>query len=137
MFHPQIHSKCWGEKDLEIIDESNCIVRSRVGYLYGNKDVWWEFNNPENIDDAIEKVQSYVIQFIDAHHSFEAMEQFLIAEKVTEGTYPPPIIYLAALKFERGDEAGARELIAQNENKSGPLWRDGYRDAAVRIDCVI
>jgi hypothetical protein len=66
----------------------------------------------KTLDDVAAKITAYVLPFLDRMHSLDAMEQFLANAQVMKQKYPPPIIYLAILKCERGDRTGACALLA-------------------------
>ena len=135
VFHPDIHRKCWGTEPAAIVEEPSCTVRARVGQLLDGKDLWWRLDDARILNDMIEKLNAHVLPFLERIHSLEAMEQFLTASEVTKQKYPPPAIYLAILKSERGDRTGACALLAELGKKTVGAWRTRISEVAGRLEC--
>ena len=135
VFHPDVHRKCWATEPMAVVEEPSCVVRARVGQLLHGKDLWWRLDDANALDDVVEKLNQYVLPFLDRMHSFETMEQFLTGAQVTKQKYPLPIIYLAILKSERGDRTGACALLTELSGKSLGAWRTRIGEVARRLGC--
>jgi hypothetical protein len=135
VFHPDVHRKCWATEPTAVVEEPSCTVRARVGQLLNGKDLWWRLDDARILDDVIEKLKAYVLPFLERMHSLEAMEQFLTSAQVTKQKYPPPVIYLAILKSERGDRTGACALLTELGERSLGAWRTRIGEVAERLGC--
>jgi hypothetical protein len=137
VFYPDAYRKCWGREPPAFVDEAFCTVRTRVGRLLDRGELWWRLDDPGTVDDVVEKIRVYVLPFLEGMHTLDAMEQFLTASQVTKPRhpYPPPIIYLAILKDERGDKAGACALLTELGKKTLGAWKVGVREVAERLGC--
>lgn len=127
VFNKYVHHKCWGEVTPAFIEEPLCTVRTRIGQLVEGKDLWWSL---EEESDISEKINIYIFPFFEQMHNSTAMEQFLNDSRVIKQKYPPPIIYLAILRHQRGDHVGACSLLSDLKIKTIGAWKD-------RIDQVI
>lgn len=47
VFDPAVHEVCWGEP-AKSIQEPYAVLRSRIGYLLGDRDMWWSLDDSEN-----------------------------------------------------------------------------------------
>lgn len=135
VLHPEIHMKCWHKPLPDVIQEPDCIVRSRIGGLIDDRDVWWNYDATDLIKSVTENVCKYVLPFLDSMHSLEAMEQFLTKEQVTKKRYPPPIIYLALLKHARGDRSGACDILTELADQSWDPWKSHVITVAQQLGC--
>ena len=135
VLHSGVHMKCWGTKLPAIIQEPECIVRARIGQLVENKDIWWQLDDRKTVDEIIKKLTMYILPFLERMHSFTAMEQFLINAQVMKQKYPPPIIYLAILKNERGNLADACALLTELRKKTIGEWQAKIDEVAKRLAC--
>ena len=123
VFRSDFFKFCWDTPIPTFIAEPMCTVRSRIGRLFGSQDVWWDRNDPNMSTDIIEKLNKYLLPFLERMHSAKAMEKFLEEANVFKQKYPPPIIYLALLKSENGDKDGARTLLSQLSRKTNTTWK--------------
>jgi hypothetical protein len=135
VLHPEVHRKCWAAEPPAVIEEPLCTVRVRVGQLLDGKDLWWRIDDVRTLGDVAEKVTAHVLPFLERMHSFEAMEHFLTIAQVTKQKYPPPVIYLAVLKSERGDRIGACALLTEFGKKTVGAWRTRIAEVAGRLGC--
>jgi len=135
VFHLGIHNKCWDTQLPAVIQEPECIVRTRIGGLVDGKDLWWRLDSGRILDDVVEKLNTHLLPFLERMRSFEAMEQVLTNEQVTRHNYPPPIIYLAILRSEQGDRAAACALLTELGKKSVGAWRTRVGEVAGRLGC--
>jgi hypothetical protein len=135
VLRPDVHTKCWGTEPPAFIEEPSCTVRARVGQLIDGKDVWWRLSDRKTLDDVAAKITAYVLPFLDRMHSLDAMEQFLANAQVMKQKYPPPIIYLAILKCERGDRTGACALLADLHKRTVGAWQARISQVTERLAC--
>ena len=136
---PEVYRQSWPDEPKGIIQEPNCTVRARIGELAVGHDLWWDLDDLRKqgmLDQIAETVTASVLPFIDRMHSREAMEAFLTETGVTKDRYPPPVIYLAILMYERGEREGACALLNELRQKicSGP-WKARVGEIAERLGC--
>ncbi len=110
----------WGPELSGFLQEPECTVRSRVGELVGDHDIWWPLDE-DAAHEIARTLVHYVLPFLERMHDPAEMEGHLSAH--VGKSYPPPIIYLAILKHRRGEAAEAEALLrGLNERTSGP-WQ--------------
>jgi hypothetical protein len=132
---PDVHRKCWGSSPCGWIDEPLCTVRTRIGALLGNTDVWWSLGDGTVVEEIAEAVATQVLPFLDRMHARDAMEEFLVAAKVLKYRYPPESIYLAILRHELGDHSGACALLQELQQTTIGNWRTGISEVSSRLGC--
>ncbi len=130
-----VHEKCWGTPSASFIDETSCTVRLRAGELVDGKDLWWSPADPGTADAVAELVSTRVLPFLERMHDSEAMERVLTEMRVTNKRYPPPIIYLAILKSDRGDKETACRILKELEESTLGAWRARVAEVAKRLGC--
>jgi hypothetical protein len=135
VLHPDVHRMCWATEPTVVVEEPSCTVRARVGQLLDGKDLWWRLDESKTLTDVGEKINAHVLPFLERMHSLEAMEQFLTASGLTMQKYPPPAIYLAIIKSERGDRTGACAVLAELGGKAIGAWRTRISEVAGRLGC--
>lgn len=133
---PDVHRKCWGTGPPVWVEEPSCTVRTRIGQLMGNKDVWWSFGDGEAVEKIAEAVATQVLPFLDRMHARDAMEEFLAAAEVLKRKYPPPIVYLAILRNELGDHSGACVALEELQQKALGAWRTRISEVSGRLGCL-
>lgn len=136
VFHSGVYAKCWGDWLPEFIEEPSCIVRTRIGQLIGEKDLWWKLDEVDVADAVAEKVSSHVLPFLGQMHSIDAMEQFLTSAQVVKQKYPPPIIYLAILKHEQGNSNEACALLGELKKKTVGAWQGRINQITETLSCL-
>lgn len=110
----------WGPEPRGFFQEPECTVRSRVGELLGDRDVWWPLD--ENAAHEIARtLVPHVLPFLERMHDQAEMEAHLSAE--VGKRYPPPIIYLAILKHRRGEAAEAEALLRGLYERTSEPWQ--------------
>jgi hypothetical protein len=130
---PSVHKACWGENLPSFVEEPSCTVRTRIGQLVDGKDLWWR-DDGENIASEIgERVREHVLPFLDRMHSVEALAEQLKGFGVTKQKYPPPIIYLAVLKWKNGDVAGADMLLSELRMQTVGAWQTRIAEVIARL----
>jgi len=135
VLHLDVYKLAWGTEPPAVIEEPDCIVRARVGQLIDNKDLWWQLDDSQIVDDVAEKVTALVLPFLEPMHSFDAMQQFVKSSLPKKQRYPLPIIYLAILMSEQGDRAGACRLLTDFGKKTVEGWRTRIGEVAERLGC--
>jgi hypothetical protein len=132
---PDVHRKCWGTGPPAWVDEPSCTVRTRIGQLMGNKDVWWSPGDGEAVEKIAEAVAAHVLPFLDRMHARGAMEEFLVDAEVLKRKYPPPIVYLAILRNELGDHSGGCAALEELQQKTVGAWRTRISEVSGRLGC--
>lgn len=134
VFDPDLHAQVWGQRLQDaIVEEPYCMVRSRVGMLVGNRDLWWSVDDPGAASQVGEALTRYVLPFLLDARSPIAMERAL---ENTATRYPLPRLYLAALKHRRGDVEGACDILAEMRAKPLGAWGDRVAELAGRLGCA-
>lgn len=132
---PNAYRHCWGGDPPSPTDEPSCTVRTRIGYLMGDTDVWWPLNDPQTPEAVVQAVAALALPFLERMHSKEALVAFLTKKTVWRWKYPPPIIYLAVLKHDLGDPAGACALLNDlYETTQGP-WHPAVGEVLTSLGC--
>jgi hypothetical protein len=136
VLHQTVHSISWGTEPAAVIQAPSCTVHVRVGQLVDGKDVWWQLDDQAILDDVVGKLGARVLPFLTSMHSIVAMVQFLMSTEAKR-KYPDPwsIIYLAILKSEQGDNAGACVLLAEFRKKAGEAWKSRIGEVSARLGC--
>jgi len=127
---PEVHRKAWLSELPGVVDEAYCTVRSRLGYLVANRDMWWPIDAERSADEIADILRSQALRFLERLHSAGALERHLEGERAADSRYPPPAIYLALLKHQRGDQVGCQMLLQEVRARTGPTWRE-------RVDQVL
>lgn len=134
VLHFDVHRDCWGNDAKEFVEEPACTVRARIGDLIGGRDLWWRIEEaaiPVDIIAAI--VRTAALPFLERMHSETEMESLLSRSQVEKKKYPPPIIYLAALKCRRGDKESASAMLAVLHDQTTAVWKKKVVEAAARL----
>jgi hypothetical protein len=135
VLYPRAYQRCWARDPTRFVDEPSCTVRARIGQLIGGQDLWWPSDDNSATADIISKLRLYILPFIEDMHSQEAMVNFLENSRVTEQSYPPPIIYLAALKFEQGDRSAACALLDDLQPRMVGAWKSRVDQIRHELGC--
>jgi hypothetical protein len=137
VLHRGVHQKCWLKEPPACVQEPECTVRTRAGQLIDGRDLWWRKGDPRIAEDVIENVNVSMLPFLERMHSLEAMEKFLAESQLMKPRFPDSasVVYLAILKDERGDKAGACALLTELGNKTLGDWKTRMREVAERLSC--
>ena len=135
VFDPEFYELCWERQSPEFIQEANCTVRTRIGFLFGQKDIWWDISDESAIEDVLEKCHTYALPFIDRMHSHANMEQFL-EDSRGQIRYPPHTIYLATLKAAQGKAEEACLLLDLLLRKHEGAWAERITRVAKTLGCA-
>lgn len=135
VLHARAHKVCWGEDAPALVEEPLCTVRTRIGQLLDGKDLWWRDGDANAADRVLENVRSQALPFLTKMRSPEALAGQLVAAGVVAKKYPPPIIYLAVLKWEAGDAEGARALLNDLRTETLGAWQVRVDEVITRLSC--
>lgn len=133
VLHSLTHAICWGEKPSGFIQEPTCTVRARIGQLFGQNDVWWTDIDAHAVEQIVEKVRNFALPLFEKLHSVEALEMSLSKADEVKQKYPPPIIFLAILKAERGNVAAAQTILEELALGTVPTWKKKISDVVSRL----
>jgi len=135
VLHRDVHRLCWGKETPVFIEEPICTVRARIGELINGCDLWWDCKGSISPSDVIAtQVKSTVLPFLEKMHSEVEMEALLERSQVVKKKYPPPILFLAALKSRRGDEQSASDILTALQTQTSSVWKAKVTEAASRLD---
>ena len=135
VLHPTAYTMCWGKDVPKFVDAPECTVRSRVGHLIDNHDHWWSVDQPGIAEDVVDKISGYLLPYLDRHQSAIAIEKSLAASGPVKYLRPPETVYLAILRWERGDAAGACALLAEFHNQALGDWKGSAAQLMQRLRC--
>ena len=111
-------------------------MRARIGQLIDGRDLWWNPAPADAADDIADKVANHVLPFFEQMHSVDAMVQFLEDGQVLNQRHPPPITYLAILRYEQGDARAACALLADLQRRDVGAWRPLIRRVSAAIEGI-
>ncbi|MEY2493792.1 MAG: hypothetical protein QOJ45_284 [Verrucomicrobiota bacterium] len=133
--YPKAYTACWGEPLPSYVVEPRATVRIRIGHLLGVGDQWWPRETMATNEAILTALTEHALPFFDRMHSLEAIERLLTDQSRSSSGYPPPSIYLAAIKHSLGDASGACELLTSlREATSGP-WGTKIAHAETFLGC--
>ncbi len=98
VLYPSVYEKCWEQNVPAFVEEPLSTIRTRIGFLLGDVDVWWDLDSADMKTDIVTVILEAAFPFFEKNHSLNAMEEFLVKSEVEKMKYPPPIIYLALFK---------------------------------------
>lgn len=136
VLEPRVYSQCWGSEPPAFVDEALCTVRARIGQLMEDHDVWWPLSDDQTDERIAESIVTHGLPFVEHMHTREAMEKFLVKTGAARQKYPPPVIYLALLKAERGDKRGACAVLDELRTRVLGAWQDRITHVAERVGCL-
>jgi hypothetical protein len=119
----------------KFVDAPECTVRSRVGHLIDNHDHWWSLDQPGIAEGVVDKIASYLLPYLDRHQSAIAIEESLAASGPVKYLRPPETLYLAILRWERGDAAAACALLAEFHKRALGEWKRSAPHLMERLGC--
>ena len=131
----KVHEAFAGTVVPSFVREPICHVRTRIGRLLTGTDKWWPVDDPMTATEITSLVKSRVLPFLDSMRSMQDMEHFLVRQRVTTKRYPPPVIYLALLVNELGDQPRACGLLEDLRLRTGGAWRARIEQVQQRIGC--
>lgn len=131
-----VYTTCWGTELSGVVDDSSCIVRTRLGNLGEGRDIWWPLHQVGIESEIVPLVSKHAIPFMDRMHSIESMEEFLTGTEVVRKQYPLPVIYLAIIRSQQGNMLDACAILAGVIRSVVGPWRIRASEAAMRIGCT-
>lgn len=131
-----VYQELWGSEPPAFVEEPDCTVRERVGYLIGDKDLWWPLHDDQVGEKIAKAITDDVLPFVTRMRSRQEMVQWLTETQVMRKKYPPPIINLAILQHSLGKAPEACALLAELEKKAIGAWRARVAEVAARLGCA-
>jgi hypothetical protein len=131
--HALIYTTVRGGELPSLLLEPDCIVNTRIGMLIDGKDLWLPIDEPNSIDEIKSLIKNILLPFFDQMHSFSKMSDFLMSRQVLTRKYPFPIIYLAVIKNELDDNAGALAILNELKSKQTTIWKNLINSVIERI----
>jgi hypothetical protein len=126
IYKSDFHEEIYGSLPKSIF-AANCIIEKRAGALANNDlDYWWSFNSPDVGYEVQACVQNYVLPFLDAHHSLEAMIEFLEHKRAQKYTGFPQSYYLAILYCKANRKNDGCMLLRQLQAKAQKILGKSY-----------
>jgi hypothetical protein len=134
---PEIYTYCWASEAPSRPETPDCTVQARVGELASDRrDVWWSIDVPSTPTELSEAVTERLIPFVDRMHSRKTMIDWLEERRVVNRRYPPPIIYLAVLRFLSGEPDASCEILRGLYAKSAGPWRERVGEILTQLECT-
>jgi hypothetical protein len=101
---------------------AHATVQSRLAFLTGPFDTWWQVDDPAASADAIEKLETFGLPFIDKMHDRRSMLSYLQGRP----SYWPDVASRASLEFRLGLrreaceslEAWRRDMVRHNRGQA-------------------
>jgi len=101
---------CWGLNGEDMVDEPSSTVRARLGELMYGRDVWWNLSSGGAVDEVSSAIQEVAMPFLQLNHNIDHMIQ-LLENDLAAKRYPPGVIYLALLHYQKGESDRCREMF--------------------------
>lgn len=120
---------CWGLVGFDVVEESKCTVRTRLSELLHGRDVWWSLKDDDSINDALIGIEN-AVQFLQYNHSVDHMIETLQNDPASK-RYPPGIIYLALLQYEKGEFSLCRQMF--EDMKLTGAWRQKSSEILAKL----
>jgi hypothetical protein len=115
----EVHRHWWGDPTRDVIDESDCTVRSRLPALAGGQDRAWSAADPRAAEEITELLANQGMRFIETMHRRESMVRFL---KQFSPQWPQSV-YLALLLAAEGDTESACAGLLEARRRLGSWAR--------------
>ncbi|WP_108883116.1 DUF4304 domain-containing protein [Anderseniella sp. Alg231-50] len=122
---PQIFSQIWGRELPEKKSVTDCIVESRIGYISGQTDVWWDLRDQQAVNEVSRVLEREVIAFLEGQQNHKDMLDWLLKTKTLKQMYPLERIKVAVLYHSVGELDASRQMLkAELANKRSEHWFD-------------
>jgi Domain of unknown function (DUF4304) len=109
------------------LSAASCIIEKRAGALANNDlDYWWPLHDPNTPREIVSCAKEHVVPFLDSHHSFNAMIDFLEHKKVQKYNHFPGSYYLALLYFKMNRRVDGCELLQKLQQAGIKVLGDSY-----------
>lgn len=125
----------WGKEPERFVQEPFCVVRARIGELGDGQDVWWSIADEGTARNVAVAVTRTVLPFLETFESLETIERFLQSQ--VGQPYPLPNLYLASIKYLRGDSVGACRVLEVKRKKALGDWKKRFDEVSERLGCGI
>lgn len=116
VYVPEVARHHGGGEAGAFVQEYHCCVRARLGEVGPErKDLWWKITSASSLLEEIEaRLQRDALPYLDRHASRDAVLRACRKSTGALGSAGSPARIVAAIILaERGDEAGARALLAR------------------------
>lgn len=130
VFDPAVYARAWLREPPTFAQEPACTVRTRLGDLMVTHDGFWLLDDPAAGAAMATAVQAFALPYLERLHGPQALERTLESSPQATQSYPPPIIYLALLKQQRGEATEARRLLLDLRSRTNDSWSE-------RVACVM
>jgi Domain of unknown function (DUF4304) len=137
VLHRAVYRIAWCKDEKPIPLEPNCTVRSRIGFLMGPHDKWWEISNHSAPEDIAKAVEEFALPYLDRLADVAEMEKILVESGASNNKYPLPAIYLAVLMWLRGEHSGACQVLRQLSGRVSGGWRDNVDRVTRELNCSL
>jgi hypothetical protein len=107
----QIFNQIWGRELPKKILAADCIVESRIGYISGKTDVWWDLSDYDVANEVSKVLEVEVIPFFKGQQNHKDMLDWLLKSKTLKQMYPLERIKVAVLYHSIGEFDSARQIL--------------------------
>jgi len=122
LMHAPTYELVWGKPPTYPLSETECIVRTRLGFLIDGRDRWWRSDDQSVVTDMTEALSSAALPFLEEFKDLGDVERWLDA---SQNRYPPEALYLAAVKHQRGQDKQAMDIVERLLLRTtSPPWRE-------------
>jgi hypothetical protein len=121
IFWEKAYRLCWPEAAYTYARDVDCVIRTRMGPILEDnpaekaRDIWWSVNSDEELyrvgNEVPSKVVVKALPFLERFASVSDIADFLAISENFMHAPPVQALYLAVLKSELGDRAGAAEAL--------------------------
>lgn len=142
VFVPEVHELCWDGDSLAFVQESDCMVRTRLGALQQANvprkkqlDRWWSLGDDvsETAHEVIGALSTFALSYLDQMHSQESIQDELDREVSAGAAAPASMLYLAIVRARIGDREGARQVMDAFIDPNLHAWRPRAHDVAQKL----
>jgi len=130
-----VYAICWDRDPEPFVEETVCTVRSRIGQMFDNKDLWWCVEDMNAADEIIVCLRERALPFLARMHSLEEMCSWLVSSGAISKTYPPPLIYFAVLQHRLGNGGKACSTLVDLQSKALGAWRKRAKEVSSLLGC--
>jgi hypothetical protein len=129
-----VHKILWGNEPSAFVEEPACTVRARAGDLIGDKDLWWQLDADQTIDEVFKAITEHALPFVKRMRSRQHMVQWLTNTRGVK-KYPLPTINLAILQHILGNLSEGCALLAEVRTKAVGAWCLRATEVTERLGC--
>lgn len=122
---PHIFFQIWGRELPEKKSTTDCIVESRIGFISGDTDVWWDLRDHNVVSEVSSALKYDVIPFFKGQQNHKDMLDWLLKSKTLKQMYPLERIKVAVLYHSIGEFDSARQILqAELGHGQSDHWYD-------------